>query len=84
MALLPTTPVSAITPALHMIDHVLIFSGDLGHYGGQADLHCPRDPRKAALLDICGSNLMNATTTGDAASFEVMPGDLVNLRVDFS
>ena len=39
VALLPSTPVAAIAPALAMIDHVLIFSGDLGHYGGQADLN---------------------------------------------
>ena len=38
VALLQDTPVSAIMPALHMIDHVLIFSGDLGHFGGEADL----------------------------------------------
>jgi len=38
VALLPETPVSAIQPALDMIDHVLIFSGHLGHFGGHADM----------------------------------------------
>lgn len=38
VSLLQPTPVDAIAPALHMIDHVLIFSGDLGHFGGEADL----------------------------------------------
>lgn len=38
VALLPETPVEAIAPALEVIDHVLIFSGKLGHYGGIADL----------------------------------------------
>jgi ribulose-phosphate 3-epimerase len=38
VALLAKTPVEAIVPALEKIDHVLIFSGDLGHYGGHADL----------------------------------------------
>jgi pentose-5-phosphate-3-epimerase len=38
VALLAKTPVETILPALDKIDHVLIFSGDLGHYGGQADL----------------------------------------------
>lgn len=38
VALLPETPVSAIMPALEHIDHVLIFSGNLGHFGGHADL----------------------------------------------
>jgi ribulose-phosphate 3-epimerase len=38
VALLPDTPAEAITPALDYIDHVLIFSGNLGHFGGHADL----------------------------------------------
>lgn len=38
IALLAETPVSVIRPALEYIDHVLIFSGDLGRFGGQADL----------------------------------------------
>lgn len=38
LALLPHTEVSAILPVLDHIDHVLIFSGDLGHFGGRADL----------------------------------------------
>lgn len=38
VSLLQQTPVEAIVPALELIDHVLIFSGDLGHFGGKADL----------------------------------------------
>lgn len=39
VALLAKTPVSVIQPALDFIDHVLIFSGNLGHQGGsKADL----------------------------------------------
>jgi ribulose-phosphate 3-epimerase len=38
VALLPETPVTAIKPALEVIDHVLIFSGNLGHFGGHADM----------------------------------------------
>jgi ribulose-phosphate 3-epimerase len=38
VALLPQTPVEAIAPALSVVDHVLIFSGRLGHYGGVADM----------------------------------------------
>lgn len=38
VALLPETPVEAIQPALGLIDHVLIFSGNLGHFGGHADM----------------------------------------------
>jgi len=39
VALLPETPVEAVAPALHSIDHILIFSGKLGHNGGIADLN---------------------------------------------
>lgn len=39
IALLPQTPVANIKPGLEFIDHVLIFSGNLGHQGGShADL----------------------------------------------
>lgn len=37
VALLQTTPVSTIKRALDFIDHVLVFSGSLGHYGGTAN-----------------------------------------------
>jgi len=37
VALKPETPVSLIRPALEWIDYILIFSGNLGHFGGQAD-----------------------------------------------
>ncbi|HUD10689.1 MAG TPA: hypothetical protein VMR28_03395 [Candidatus Saccharimonadales bacterium] len=39
VALLPATPVEVIQPAIHLIDHVLIFSGNIGHFGGHADLN---------------------------------------------
>ena len=39
VALLQDTTIETIKPALYMIDHVLIFSGHLGHFGGHADLH---------------------------------------------
>lgn len=39
VALKPETMPSMIEPALQWIDHVLIFSGHLGHFGGQANTH---------------------------------------------
>jgi ribulose-phosphate 3-epimerase len=40
VALLQNTAAETILPALHMIDHVLIFSGNLGYQGGsQADMN---------------------------------------------
>jgi len=38
VALQPDTPVKTIKPAIEHIDHVLIFSGKLGYFGGKADL----------------------------------------------
>lgn len=38
VALQPKTPVDVIKPALAQIDHVLIFSGSLGSFGGHADV----------------------------------------------
>lgn len=39
VALKPETMPQMIEPALPWIDHVLIFSGHLGHFGGQANTH---------------------------------------------
>jgi ribulose-phosphate 3-epimerase len=38
LALLKDTPAEAIEPYLDMLEHVLVFSGDLGHYGGTVDV----------------------------------------------
>jgi ribulose-phosphate 3-epimerase len=38
LALLQKTSVESVYPALDHVDHVLIFSGDLGSYGGHANL----------------------------------------------
>lgn len=38
LALLPETPVANVEQILHSFDHMLIFSGNLGHFGGEADL----------------------------------------------
>ena len=37
LALLPDTPVAYCEQIMHSFDHVLIFSGNLGHHGGQAN-----------------------------------------------
>lgn len=38
LAVLPQTPISEIEDILSSFDHLLIFSGDLGRFGGNADL----------------------------------------------
>jgi ribulose-phosphate 3-epimerase len=39
LAILQTTSVESVAELLSSFDHVLVFSGDLGHHGGQADLN---------------------------------------------
>jgi len=39
VALLQKTSPEHIIPALHLVDHVLIFAGELGHHAGHADLN---------------------------------------------
>ena len=38
LALLPETPVANVEQILSSFDHMLIFSGNLGHFGGTADV----------------------------------------------
>lgn len=38
ISLMPQTPVDFILPGIDAVDHVTIFSGDLGHFGGTVDL----------------------------------------------
>jgi ribulose-phosphate 3-epimerase len=38
LALLADTPITRIGDALFRVDHILVFSGDLGSFGGHADL----------------------------------------------
>jgi ribulose-phosphate 3-epimerase len=38
VALLKTTPLEVILSEIQSIDHILIFSGHLGHFGGEANL----------------------------------------------
>lgn len=40
LALLPPTPVEAVHGLMSEIDHALIFTGELGHYGGEMQAQC--------------------------------------------
>jgi hypothetical protein len=53
-------------------------------HSGQAELRCVRNPTRASLLDARGSLLVGASPSGDGVFFEVSPGDLVHLQVEFS
>jgi hypothetical protein len=56
---------------------------ECGAFHSQAEFRCVRDPRRVALLDARGTCLMEGTMSGDAALFDVQPGDLVQLQVEF-
>lgn len=47
LAILPETPVANIEQILNSFDHLLIFSGHLGHFGGRADLELLRKVQEA-------------------------------------
>ena len=49
-----------------------------------AEFRCVRNPRRAILLDARGTQLGEATISGDAAGFDVGPGDLVQLQIAFT
>ena len=38
LAILPETPLANVEQIINSFDHLLIFSGNLGHFGGEADL----------------------------------------------
>lgn len=47
LAILPDTQIKNVENLLTGFDHLLIFSGDLGRFGGQADLHLLPKAREA-------------------------------------
>jgi hypothetical protein len=65
-------------------DALLLRMLECSVHGGQAEFRCVRNPNRAVLLDTRGGTLMEAGISGDAATFETAPCDLVQLRVDFS
>ena len=73
LALLPETKVADVEEELNSFDHMLIFSGDLGHFGGQANLSLANKAKQAKErhpgLEIGwdgGVNLDNAKQLADA------------------
>lgn len=47
LAILPETTIAKVEQILNSFDHLLIFSGHLGHFGGQADLELLRKVHEA-------------------------------------
>jgi hypothetical protein len=49
----------------------------------QAELRCPRNPIRGALIDRTGAILSQANICGDGILFEVAAGDCIEVRADF-
>jgi ribulose-phosphate 3-epimerase len=50
LSLLPSTTIAKVADSLPLIDHLLIFSGNLGHFGGEVDLGLLSKVKKAREL----------------------------------
>ncbi len=74
---------TGLRPAAEGADAVIARLMECGIQSFQAELRCVRDPKRAVLLDARGTPLLDVSVQGDAVSFEVSPGDLVQLRVEF-
>jgi hypothetical protein len=57
---------------------------ECANYGAQAEFRCARNPLRATLQDARGVTQMQANVQGDAVLFDVPPGDLVHLLVEFT
>lgn len=72
LAVLPETTIASVEDILHSFDHLLIFSGNLGHFGGTADLALPRKIRFAKEhhidIEIGWDGGVNETNTSILAS----------------
>jgi hypothetical protein len=79
----PNLLLTSLRPSPAGADSVLARLLECSGHTGQAELRCARDPRRAVLTDAQGAPLSEASTNGDAVLFEVMAGDLVQLRVEF-
>lgn len=49
LAILPSTPITNVEQIINSFDHLLIFSGHLGHFGGKADLELLQKVQEAKL-----------------------------------
>jgi hypothetical protein len=73
-----------LRPASNHADAVTARFLECTNHSVQAQLRCVRDPQKAILTDATGNLLNTCSINGDAVSFEMVAGDLAQLRVEFS
>jgi hypothetical protein len=79
----PNLLLSSFRPAPSRADAIIARMLECSNHSAQAEFRCARDPRRAVLVDAQGNPLLEATTDGDAARFDVGAGELVHLRIEF-
>lgn len=77
VALLSKTGVETIKPVMELIDHVLIFAGDLGHFGGKPNIEV-----FAGKVRILKENYSDVEMGWDGGVSDKNAGQLVTLGVD--
>jgi hypothetical protein len=80
---LPNLLLTRMQPAPDGADAVLARLIECQGHGGQAELRCPRPPKRASLTDTLGTPLSELAVSGDTVVFEAPASDLVNLRIEF-
>jgi hypothetical protein len=75
---------TSFRPASDGADAVIARMLECSGHMVQAELRCARNPQRAILVDAWGTELQEASTSGDSVFFDVAAGDLVNLRVEFA
>jgi hypothetical protein len=79
----PNLLLTSLRPGGDDADAIIARLLECHNYSTSAELRCPRNPRRAVLLDARGDFVQDASVSGDAVQFEVAAGDLVQLRVEF-
>ncbi len=80
---MPNVLLTSLRPAPDGADAVVARLLECSGHAGQAELRTARDPTRAVLLDARGGYVVEVSTQGDAAVFEVTQNDLVQVRVEF-
>lgn len=76
--------ITSLEAAQDGADAVVVRMTETHLQGGQAELRCPRNPQRAQIVDLLGNSVMDVRIEGDSVGFDFAPGELINLRVEFS
>lgn len=80
----PNVLLTGLRPASDGADAIVARMLEYSQHYTQAEFRCVRNPTRATLLDARGEYRSEASISGDAAQFELSPGDFAQLKVEFS